>query len=69
MTGGLGPLQVLGMFGALDWGFELIGDGSQLTLTSTVNGINPDGFAQLAPIVASVQWIQLNALKMYLEGK
>lgn len=67
MTGGLGPLQGMGMHGALDWVFETNEETTTITLTYRVSGINPEGFEQLAPIVAKVQGIQLNALKAYVE--
>jgi hypothetical protein len=67
MTGGLGPLQGMGMYGALEWQFSEVAEGTQITLSYKVTGINPDGFAQLAPIVSSVQSVQLNALKAYLD--
>lgn len=67
MTGGQGPLQGMGRYGALDWQFTPGETGTQITLTYRVNGINPDGYAQLAPIVSSVQGLQLKALNAYLD--
>lgn len=67
MSGGLGPLQGMGMFGALDWQIRAVDGGSEVTLSYKVSGVNPDGYAQLAPIVAQVQGIQLNGLKSFLE--
>ena len=66
MTGGLGPLQGMGMFGTLDWQFVEVDGHTQLTLTYRVNGINPDGHEKLAPIVAKVQGLQLQGLANYL---
>lgn len=66
MTGGLGPLQGMGMYGALDWLIESSGQGSRITLTYRVNGINPDGHAQFAPIVDQVQGLQLGGLATFL---
>lgn len=68
MTGGLGPLQGMGMHGALDWQFKELAKGTQVTLSYRVTGINKDGFKQLAKIVADVQKIQLNGLKRYVES-
>jgi hypothetical protein len=69
MIGGLGPLQGMGMNGALNWNFSELEDGAtQVVLTYSVTGINPDGFEQLAPIVDQVQGIQLNGLASYLEN-
>jgi uncharacterized protein YndB with AHSA1/START domain len=67
MTGGLGPLQGMGMHGALDWQLVQKEDVTEVTLTYRVSGIHPDGFKQLAAIVAQVQGIQLQALKTYVE--
>ena len=66
MTGGLGPLQGMGMYGALDWVLTEVESGTQVTLTYRVQGINPDGFEQLAPIVGHVQGLQLQALGSFL---
>lgn len=67
MTGGLGPLQGMGMYGALDWVFVANDQGTEVTMTYRVNGINPDGFAELAPIVDQVQGLQLGGLKTLLD--
>ncbi len=67
MTGGLGPLQEMGMFGALNFAFVSTNDGTQVTMTYRVNGINPDGFEQLAPIVDQVQALQIGGLASFLE--
>lgn len=66
MLGGLGPLQEMGMHGALDWKFEPNESGTTISLTYRVSGINPDGFDVLAPIVDKVQAQQLGALDTYL---
>ncbi|MBT0585341.1 SRPBCC family protein [Alteromonas oceanisediminis] len=62
MSGGLGPLQGMGMFGALDWTFVEADAGTQITLTYKVHGLDNTDFAELAPIVDSVQAMQLQAL-------
>lgn len=67
MTGGLGPLQGMGVYGSLDWAFTVEDNNTTVTLTYSVTGINPDGFEKLAPIVAKVQGMQLNALKDFVE--
>lgn len=68
MTGGLGPLQGMGMFGALTFVFTENDAGTEVVMTYRVNGINPDGFAELAPIVDMVQGLQIGGLKNFLEG-
>ena len=69
MTGGLGPLQGMGMYGALDWVFESNDLGTQVTMTYRVNGISEGGFAELAPIVDQVQGLQLGGLKTLLDAQ
>ncbi|NMH58586.1 SRPBCC family protein [Alteromonas ponticola] len=67
MTGGLGPLQGMGVYGALNWQFESVDNGTKVTLTYYAQGYRPEGFADFAPVVAKVQHQQLNALKSYIE--
>ena len=69
MTGGLGPLQGMGMYGALDWTFSQDGASTKVTLTYRVIGINPDGFEKWAPGVAHVQGLQLNGLKTFVDSQ
>lgn len=69
MTGGLGPLQGLGLSGTLDWQLAPEEDNSQITtvtLTYRVNGYMPGGFAGLAPVVDQVQALQLGGLQTLL---
>jgi len=68
MTGGLGPLQGMGMYGSMDWKFSETDGMTTLILKYKVSGYSPDGFEQLAPIVAKVQGLQLGGLKSYLEN-
>lgn len=68
MTGGLGPLQGMGMHGALDWSFTSVADGqTEISLKYTVSGINPGGYETLAPIVDKVQAQQLGGLAEFLK--
>ena len=69
MTGGLGPLQQMGMHGALDWKFSDDDGQTTVTLTYSVSGIRAEGFSDLAPIVARVQGMQLAALFNYLQSQ
>ena len=62
MTGGLGPLQGLGLNGALEWQIDEVEKGSRLTLTYRVHGFHPEGFARLASAVDKVQADQLARL-------
>jgi len=63
MTGGLGPLQGFGMYGALDWTFTPNDQGTEISMKYSVQGISPDGWEGLAPIVDSVQMLQLGGLE------
>ncbi|UAA39953.1 SRPBCC domain-containing protein [Paraneptunicella aestuarii] len=66
MTGGLGPLQGMGIYGALDWRFEQTEQGdTKVTLRYQANGYNPESFKELIPIVDKVQAMQLGALVEY----
>lgn len=69
MTGGLGPLQEMGMYGALAFKFNENADGTEVVMTYRVNGINPDGFDQLAPIVDQVQALQIGGLATLLNAR
>ena len=66
MTGGLGPLQMMGIHGGMQWLLEPAENGTVLEYNYTVTGFSPDGLANLAPIVDAVQGQQLEALKAYL---
>lgn len=66
MTGGLGPLQGMGLYGALDWKISSEEGTSTVTLTYTVSGYYPDGYSKLAVIVDQVQAMQLGGLAKLL---
>jgi uncharacterized protein YndB with AHSA1/START domain len=67
MTGGLGPLQGMGLHGALE--FRLApqdGGGTEITLYYRVGGYSPDDLAKFAPVVDRVQGLQLGGLAAHL---
>lgn len=66
MTGGLGPLQGMGLHGALDWRFEPVEDGTRITLFYRVGGYAPDDLSRFAPVVDQVQALQLGGLARFL---
>jgi uncharacterized protein YndB with AHSA1/START domain len=66
MTGGLGPLQGMGLSGALDWKLEKAGTGTRITLRYVVGGYATEDLLQFAPIVDQVQGIQLGGLGAHL---
>ncbi len=75
MTGGLGPLQEMGMFGALTWQFDEQenGEGTTVTLTYTASGhihfngkpASLDEAKGLVKVVDQVQEQQLSALTSF----
>lgn len=67
LIGGLGPLQGMGLHGAME--FQLApaeGGGTSLTLRYRVGGYSPDDLEKLAPVVDRVQRVQLGGLADYL---
>lgn len=68
MLGGLGPLQGMGLHGALDWSFEAVEGGTRITLRYRVGGYTPDDVGAFANVVDRVQAQQLGALAAFLRG-
>lgn len=69
MTGGLGPLQGLGLYGAMQWQFEpLENGGTRILHRYRVTGYYPGGLQQLAPVVDQVQTDQVTRLQARLNG-
>lgn len=66
MTGGLGPLQAMGMTGALNWQLEQTGADTTISLRYHVQGYSESGYKDLAPVVDHVQGLQLKALADFL---
>jgi hypothetical protein len=66
MTGGLGPLQGMGLHGALDWRLEAVAEGTRLTLRYQAGGYAGMDLRELAPVVDQVQGLQLGALADHL---
>lgn len=64
MTGGLGPLQMLGVHGGMSWKFTNIeAQKTQITFQYQVTGYLDGGLDKLANIVNKVQVLQINRLK------
>lgn len=69
LLGGLGPLQGIGLHGALE--FQLApadGGGTSVTLHYRVGGYSPDDLGKFAPVVDRVQGVQLAGLAEYLRS-
>ena len=67
MTGGLGPLQGMGLHGALE--FRLAANdngGTSVTMYYRAGGYTPDDLSGFAPIVDQVQALQLAGLATHL---
>ncbi|XOV78535.1 MAG: SRPBCC domain-containing protein [Aestuariibacter sp.] len=71
MTGGLGPLQGMGMYGALDWQFETTDEQqTQIILTYRVSGLSDkETYEGFVSVVDKVQALQLGALGTFLTVK
>ena len=70
MTGGLGPLQGMGLDGALE--FRLApadGGGTRITLWYRAGGYTPDDLSKFAPVVDRVQAQQLGGLASLLRSR
>jgi uncharacterized protein YndB with AHSA1/START domain len=67
MTGGLGPLQGMGLHGVLEFRFAPAeGGGTTITLFYRAGGYTPDDLRGFAPIVDEVQALQLGGLGKHL---
>lgn len=66
MTGGLGPLQGMGLSGALEWRLAEENNGTRITLWYRAGGYTPDDLRKFAPVVDKVQAQQLGGLAEYL---
>ncbi|MET1161618.1 MAG: SRPBCC domain-containing protein, partial [Pseudoxanthomonas sp.] len=66
MTGGLGPLQGMGLSGALEWRFAKENGGTRITLWYRAGGYTPDDLGKFVPVVDKVQGLQLGGLAEYL---
>lgn len=69
MTGGLGPLQGMGLHGVLDVTFKAVDGGTSVTWRYRAGGYTPDDLSKLAPIVDRVQAQQLAGLATHLGAR
>ena len=67
MTGGLGPLGLMGVDGNMTWEFEDVDGGTRVSFTYAVGGYRKDGLDTIAPAVDSVIGEALGRLKAYVE--
>lgn len=68
LTGGMGPLQEMGIHGAMTIQWILQDDNQcQIKLSYKVSGYSPEGLKDLAPIVDSVLSQQMDSFKKYVD--
>jgi uncharacterized protein YndB with AHSA1/START domain len=68
LRGALGPLQGLGVDGAMTWSLKSAADGTELSMTYTIGGYSKDGFEELAKGVDRVLGEQAERLKKLIEA-
>ncbi|MBC7991334.1 MAG: SRPBCC family protein [Luteimonas sp.] len=69
MIGGLGPLQGMGLGGALEWRFVKADGGTRITLSYRAGGYTPDDLTKFAVAVDKVQGQQLGGLAEHLRKR
>lgn len=69
LAGGLGPLQGMGVSGAMDFALAEHPGGTRLVFTYSVAGFAPDGLEAMAEPVDGVLAIQLGRLAAHLEAR
>ena len=68
LLGGLGPLQGMGLSGAMEFRLSPAKDGgTRIVLFYRAGGYTPDDLSKFAPVVDKVQGLQLGGLADYLE--
>jgi hypothetical protein len=69
MTGGLGPLGLMGVNGNMTWEFFDVDGGTKIRFTYAVGGYSPDGLDSIANGVDYVIAEALSLLKNYIDGE
>ena len=68
LTGGLGPLGLMGVNGNMTWEFEDSEDGTTVTLKYALGGYHPAGLDSIAEAVNGVLVEQMTSLKAFVEN-
>ena len=68
MTGGLGPMQGMGLHGVAEWTLQAKGPSTRVTWRYRAGGYSPDDLGALAPVVDKVQAQQLDGLARWLQA-
>jgi len=69
MTGGLGPLGLMGVNGNMTWEFFDVDGGTKIRFTYAVGGYSPEGLDSIADGVDFVIAEALSLLKTYIDGE
>ena len=69
LTGGLGPLQGMGLNGAMEFRLKPVEGGTEITLHYVAGGYTTQDLVKFAPIVDQVQGIQLGGLRDWLKAR
>jgi len=67
LTGGLGPLGLMGVNGNMTWEFDEVEAGTEVTFTYAVGGYRPEGLDTIAEPVDFVIFEALARLKAHIE--
>lgn len=67
MTGGLGPLQGMGLHGVAEWTLQADGAGTRVSWRYRAGGYATEDLSTLAPVVDRVQAQQLDGLVRWLQ--
>ena len=69
LTGGLGPLGLMGVNGNMTWEFSEHADGTMIKLSYAVGGYMDGGLDSIAPAVDGVLREQLQGLQAHIDAK
>ena len=67
MSGGLGPLQGMGLDGVLEFAIAEVDGRTRITMRYRAGGYTPDDMTRLAPVVDSVLAQQLKSLAAHID--
>lgn len=67
MTGGLGPLGLMGVDGNMVWEFKPVDGATEISLSYAVGGYYPDGLDKVAPAVDGVLGEAMQRLARFVE--
>jgi uncharacterized protein YndB with AHSA1/START domain len=70
LVGGLGPLQGMGLYGALQFSLKALeGGGTEVRMSYVAGGYGTRDLVEFAPVVDRVQALQLDGLRQYLSDR